>query len=402
MARLIQLPPKYSPQEWQFSNDNHYNSAENERAAAERLRDETLRLCHETAVTTIKSQTDVNKKLDQRITDIRYWKGELDRIHAETCSEIDTLIHYKERLESALQDTEIPLEIAKQCLAHREKRQKIDLVHDNVEIELLKEVEVIEGVQGLLRRTLEETVEQIRLLRSAKYYLEKDMKDKLHANSIDNSCATLNNTSGGLHFTDSAVKVENNSVTPNEWEEFSNKNFLKADRERNSSINLRSVIDGVLTQTLNDLSKQCDTANIAFDKRIAETIDAKTKLENHHAKVLDEVDCMEVNIVTLKQNIQAKEAPMKVAQTRLDNRTMRPNMELCRDRVQYRLITEVSEINTSVENLQKTLAASEESLKGLIRNQLQLEDDIRVKANSLHIDKDICVELRKQIVHRPH
>lgn len=38
----------------------------------------------------------------------------------------------------------------------------IDLVHDVVEQELLKEAEIIRGVMDLLKRTLEETTEQIR------------------------------------------------------------------------------------------------------------------------------------------------------------------------------------------------------------------------------------------------
>ena len=44
----------------------------------------------------------------------------------------------------------------------REKRTSIDLVHDDVQKELIKEVETIEGVQALLNRTLEQTTEQIR------------------------------------------------------------------------------------------------------------------------------------------------------------------------------------------------------------------------------------------------
>ena len=44
----------------------------------------------------------------------------------------------------------------------RERRVAIDLVHDNPEIELIKEVEVISGVQLLLRRHIEESTEQIR------------------------------------------------------------------------------------------------------------------------------------------------------------------------------------------------------------------------------------------------
>lgn len=44
----------------------------------------------------------------------------------------------------------------------REKRVGIDLVHDEVEQELVKEAEVICGVTALLTRTVEEVSEQIR------------------------------------------------------------------------------------------------------------------------------------------------------------------------------------------------------------------------------------------------
>ena len=44
----------------------------------------------------------------------------------------------------------------------REKRKAVDLVHDDVQKELIKEVETIEGVQALLQRALEQAVEQVR------------------------------------------------------------------------------------------------------------------------------------------------------------------------------------------------------------------------------------------------
>ena len=45
---------------------------------------------------------------------------------------------------------------------NREKRTAVDLVHDDVQKELIKEVEVIEGVQALLQRSLEQATEQVR------------------------------------------------------------------------------------------------------------------------------------------------------------------------------------------------------------------------------------------------
>ena len=42
----------------------------------------------------------------------------------------------------------------------------------------------------------------------------------------------------------------------------------------------------------------------------------------------------------------------QVAQTRLDTRLRRPNVELCRDPVQHRLVEEVGEISYTVDSLQ--------------------------------------------------
>ena len=47
---------------------------------------------------------------------------------------------------------------------------------------------------------------------------------------------------------------------------------------------------------------------------------------------------MEKNIELLKKSIGDKEAPMMAAQTRLETRTHRPNIEACRDPVQHRSV----------------------------------------------------------------
>lgn len=41
-------------------------------------------------------------------------------------------------------------------------------------------------------------------------------------------------------------------------------------------------------------------------------------------------------MAVLKQAIKDKEAPLRVAQTRLYQRSFRPNVELCRDTAQFR------------------------------------------------------------------
>lgn len=66
-------------------------------------------------------------------------------------------------------------------------------------------------------------------------------------------------------------------------------------------------------------------------------------------KVMDETASQEENIAALKKAIADKEGPVKVAQTRLEARNHRPNMELCYDTVQYGLISEVEEITKNIQ-----------------------------------------------------
>ena len=79
--------------------------------------------------------------------------------------------------------------------------------------------------------------------------------------------------------------MPNRSTTPDQWEDFSNKNILDADKQRQNSVALRSIVDGILQSTYNDMRRQKEITDVTLADRIAETRDAKEKLEGHLAKV---------------------------------------------------------------------------------------------------------------------
>ncbi|XP_037664613.1 tektin-1 isoform X5 [Choloepus didactylus] len=304
MAKLLQPPPKFLPSEWHIANKNQYHSAESQRSRSERLVAESQRLVDEIEKTTRKSQSDVNKKLEQRLEEIRFWKKELDDKLEQLVYETEDLVTFRTRLEKALESLKEPLHISQMCLAYREKRVGVDLVHDETDQELVKEMEIIRGVTALLTRTLEEVSEQI------------------------------------------------SSVSLEDWLDFSNTNVEKADKQRNNSLTLKALVDQVLSQTASDLRTQCDVVNTAFMRGLKETKDARDKLADHLAKVMEEIASQEKNITTLQKAILDQEGPAKVAHTRLETRTHRPNVELCRDVAQYRLIKEVQEITHNVSRKQ--------------------------------------------------
>ncbi|XP_040484135.1 tektin-1 [Ursus maritimus] len=397
MAKLLQTPPKFLPSEWHIANKNQYHRAEAQRSRSERLVAESQRLVDEIEKTTRKSQSDVDKKLEQRLEEVRFWKKELDNKLEQLVYATDDLLTYKTRLVNALESMKEPLHITQTCLEYREKRVGIDLVHDEVEQELVKEAEIICGVMALLTRTLEEVSEQIRLNRSAKYNLEKDLKDKFVALTIDDVCFSLNNNSPNIHYSEKAVRVEPHSVSLEDWLDFSNSNVEKADRQRNNSLALKALVDRILSQTASDLRRQCDVVDTAFRTGLKETKAARDQLAAHLAKVMEEIACQEKNISVLEKAILDQEGPAKVAHTRLETRTQRPNVELCRDVAQYRLLQEVGEIAHNVARLKEALAQAQVELKGLNRRQLALQEEIQVKESTIYIDEVLCTHTRKSI-----
>nr|XP_056722281.1 tektin-4 [Euleptes europaea] len=385
---------KYLPEEWHQNNYARYHEAFADRDHSERCRQESQSLAAYTAALAQRTQEDSTAKVGERLQDIHFWKSELQKEIEDLTAETDLLAAQKVRLERALDTTEIPYSIATDNLQCRERRQPPDLVRDQVEAELLKEAELIRNIQELLKRTMKQAVNQMQLNRDHKQICEMDWSDKLETYNIDEKCGRYNNQSTNIRFHPSSSKLEDSASSPETWATYSHDNIYRAERERLASINLRALIDNILHDTAEDLRMQNDRVNEAFTTHCEELDDAKHKLEHHLRKILKEIGDQEYNIAALKQAIKDKETPLKVAQTRLYDRSFRPNVELCRDAAQFRLVSEVEELTASIEALKKKLLDSEQSLRNLEDTRMSLEKEIAVKTNSLFIDRQKCMSHR--------
>lgn len=138
MSTMGYRSAKFNPPEWHETNYAKYYQAFADRDNAERVRHESKRTIKETDATTDKTQSETTKKLAERVHDINFWKFELNREINDIRDEKDLLFAQKNRLENALRATEVPLHIATDNLNCRQKRQGVDLVQDDVELNLLK------------------------------------------------------------------------------------------------------------------------------------------------------------------------------------------------------------------------------------------------------------------------
>ncbi|XP_056286607.1 tektin-3 isoform X1 [Pseudoliparis swirei] len=395
------LSTRYTPDDWYKSNMSNYRESESSRKSAERLRTDTLRMMQDKEQLTRLTQEKTSKNIGERLNDIVFWRAELTHEIDNMVTEIAALTEVKRRLERALAETQGPLQVSQECLYHREKRISIDLVHDGVEKDLLKEVEVIKSCQERMRRHLDRAIAQLASNRAAQHELERDMSDKVTAQRIDGRCHHLRNTSDGIGYYRGIERLDPSLSLPDSWSKFTDDNILLSQSGRAASQKLRDEIEILLSSTSNEMWNQFNNANVAFTNRISETADAKNSLQMHLAKTLQEIFQTEMLIESLRKALRDKECPLKVAQTRLEERTRRPNVELCRDNPHHRLVGEVREIEDTIQKLQERLMQADNTLQTLVKTKVTLEHDLSIKANSLFLDQEKCMSMRKSFPSMP-
>nr|KAF6491213.1 tektin 5 [Molossus molossus] len=347
---------RYSPHDWDRSNELQMRGAETSRLWAGRLLGDSVRLMQDKDQLTQQMQEGTCRNLGQRLSDIGFWKSELSYELERLLSENRSLDTVRKQLECAAQEVNCPLQVALECLYNREKRIGIDLVHDN---------------------------------------LERDLEDKNSAEFIDEKCFNLRNTSDCISYFHGVEKMDGTISVPETWAKFSNDNIRHSQNMRANSIRLQEEAKNLLETLSNQMWKQFTDTNLAFNGRISEVMDVKNKLQVQLAKTLQEIFQAENTIMLLERSIMAKECPLKLAQTRLECRSRRPNVELCRDTPQFKLVNEVFTIDDTLQTLKLRLRETQDTLQLLVMTKCRLEHELAIKANTLCIDKEKCMSLRR-------
>ncbi|KOC67219.1 Tektin-1 [Habropoda laboriosa] len=396
---LVPPPPlKFTLHQWHLNNRHRFRCSEAQQELADRLLNESKRVCELSTETVRDNKLETDHRLKEKIEDIEFRKKELLRIRKEVLFEIDALLIYKERIMDALSSVKKnALVICEKCLIFREHRLGIDLVCDEVDTELLKECDVVKGAENLLVRILEQTQEQIRRLKATLYYMDHELEDKENNLRIDKHNLTLKETSLNLSIYHGISRLDPSTIELNEWEMQTNNNIIAASKEVNGARPLRCYIDTIIKQAVDDLIGQKSATDGAFRRRIEETKETKMKLELQHSEIMRQAADMKQNITRIEQSIADKECYLALAHTRLGNRCQRPGLELTRDLVETNLVKEVHDLREVVSKLQATMFEAQASLRYLLKTQIQIEEDINVKTNTLKIDEVDCMTLRQSM-----
>jgi len=242
----------------------------------------------------------------------------------------------------------------------------------------------------------EEAWDSLAKLEEIREVVELDLKDKNEALDIDMQQLDLTESSAGISHKPDAVRVPKGSVVPETWYTFSENNKMMAEQAMAESQRLREAIFHSIEQTSNDLRVQQDATNFDFRKRHYEMKRAKEELEYQMKTTRQEIEEQESNIRAMENAIHHKENPLKLAETRLENRTNRPHVELCKDEPQEGLTMEVQTLKDTIYQLTVKLDHSRETLTELEAHLHKLEEDHKNKQLALSLDTR-CMDTRKRL-----
>ncbi|CAF4789427.1 unnamed protein product, partial [Rotaria sp. Silwood2] len=184
---------------------------------------------------------------------------------------------------------------------------------------------------------------------------------------------------------------------PESWARFTEENIRRALSEISPSNELLNATDQLIATINNDMWSQWNHVNMSLENRVQEERAAKNNIQAHLEKIRQETVDVEKNIEFLKKTIADKEAFLQVAQTRLEIRTRRPNVEACRDSAMHRLIQEVHDLHAAIADLHGKLSQEENVVQNLLRAKSTLEHDLAIKNNSLFIDSDKVMGIRRAL-----
>uniref|UniRef100_A0A3P9MCW6 Tektin n=1 Tax=Oryzias latipes TaxID=8090 RepID=A0A3P9MCW6_ORYLA len=370
--------------EWNNNNLQLWAEAQQQRLVSSEIRQECKSLRNEThcKLQTVWDEKETSRRLTERVWDVSRWRDLLDGCAQKVDEEMDALTLSKELTEQALAATATPLEVSTECMMLREGRRGYELVTDPVQEQLQKEVELIERVQQTLQQHIDEAFQQL-VLQEARHQLTGDLQNKMEALDIDKSCLTLTITSPNISMKTNSTRIPSAS-TPQEWVQLSNHNVVQAEEAMRVSQQMREDMSLSRAQLQNELEAERRATEFALRKRSHHEEQARDELQ---WQMEAEIAEMESDIRELDADLQAKTAPLKLAHTRLENRTRRPGMDLCMDeQVQHSLVAEVKQLEATVLALQQKLSKAH-SLQNMRLHHGQMLQDLSRKQEALSLEQ---------------
>ena len=297
---------------------------------------------------TVHKQKAVKVELGERLKEIEELTLELKHELKLSQEQTEVLMDSFQHLEFVYGQTKRPLTINLQCLNIREEKVDIEKVNDVVETSLKKEVDTIRDYQGRIK-ILKQLIEmQLFDCQEKQEAIKMDIGKKEAAFEIDQKCHILHERSLDLRKQNGVEKVEPDASNPTTWLLSSREKIKESVTAREVSEQLILDVDSIIEEIPKDLLTNWNRTNKELKQRISETLEIQKKLKAN-VKLIDK-EILETNCLVehLRRAKAGKDGPLKLAHSRLSQRTHRPEGELCYDPPHHLLVEEVNTLTGEI------------------------------------------------------
>ncbi|XP_076030267.1 tektin-2-like [Oratosquilla oratoria] len=380
---------RFLPEDWDRNNATLRKTSEDQRYASHDLRQETTYVRNQTTNKTAWDLSNNTTRLEDRVKENNTLKEDLERSLRQVREEVARLEEAKRVAEQELEAHQMPLKTALESLMLRERRREIDLVKDEVEEHLHKEIEVLQRSRADLEKKVLEAVSHLRVLHEARQKLEDDIRDKEAALGIDRRQAVLTIHDAAVSFKPDATRIPTGTVLPAAWMKNSQDTMAAAENAVRASEGLRDATCVAIQTALRNQRTQQAATNYALRRRLHQETRARDELQWQKDKLLGEIREAEEEVKSLEEQLRDSTLPLKLAQTRLENRTARVRNELVRDAPQEGLTEEVAHLITTRDRLRDNLEAVMTALHSLQRHLRVVDEDLGRKNLSVSLEKKV-------------
>ncbi|XP_046972754.1 tektin-4-like [Vanessa cardui] len=384
---------RYSTGEWRKNNEYTLTPRATDKAKALEIQ---TKKDIENAFTNLDNKLkDSDAKLDKRTKDLAHWKKQTEQALQAITDEINTLDEDRAKLKGACRILMMPEAISRECLELRTGRYEPDLVRDDAEQELIKEVAIVGEIRRVFMNTLAKVEVQMEKNKAAKSSIEFDWSDKMISLKVDRKNVTLSPESNLILYHPGVTRWPENATTLEYWQHYCAEVVRNCEEVRKESERLRGDLMTAIIKGGQDMKLQADRTNYALAETVEATEAMCEHLERNLKENLKKIADIENLIDYLKESLRKVDERSKCVMTRLHARNYeRTSVENCRDEAQYALMAEAKFIRETAESLNNKMRDAESTRSELMKYRGELEKDIACKRKSLNIDKDRCARVR--------
>lgn len=376
--------------DWEARIQELRETAHRRRNDAHKLRQESIQLRADTAITTRWGLLQSSQSLQDRCTEVRRVEHLLELKRTATVREMEHLEEEKAMCQRHLELLSVPRAVTVECQLAIDQRLGTDLLRDPVYLQLQKELGLIEQKKTDLEADCREAWEQLQRLGECISQLSRDLENKGEAIAVDENALGLKPSSSIIGFRQDPARHPKECIPYETWQQVSESNMNRAEEEIQKSRSQRSNMFSLRADVTNSLSAQQSDTDHALNRRIYEVRRARDELQWQKEETENEMNIINREISLLEEALADKTDPSKLAESRLEIRLWRPRTELLYDDAQKTIKNEMLQLQLSRQKLTQQIADAKAAYNALQQHSARLAADIDRKNQALTLLNRCC------------